>query len=154
MEVIFHHHLLRTEETQLNRLFVCVCVCAPRTVLYTNHSPQMQDEDATGDDISEIPDMDSPQSDAVSHTSSERTATQGKGTRPTLSSQNSNDLDSPTDTLLQQDIPPGKLPPAIEAVLRGAWPFEKALWHSSPASMGMPYKNNNQVETELTSSIY
>lgn len=113
---------------------------------------QLQDEDATADDISEIREMDSLQSDAVSHHSSERTM-QAKG-RPSLSSQNSNDLDSPTDTLLQQDIPPGKLPPAIEAVLRGAWPFEKALWHSSPASMGMPYKNNNQVLfTLLAASI-
>lgn len=116
-----------------------------KRMLHVSCSSKLQDEDATADDISEIPDMDSLQSDAMSHHSSERTTTQGKGNRPTLSSQNSSDLDSPTDTLLQQNIPPGKLPPAIEAVLRGAWPFEKALWHSSPASMGMPYKNNNQV---------
>lgn len=127
--------------------------CVSTRVLHTSHSPQLQDEDATADDISEIPEMDSLQSDAASHHPSERTTTQGKGTRPPLSSQNSNDLDSPTDTMLQQDIPPGKLPPAIEAVLRGAWPFEKALWHSSPASMGMPYKNNNQV-IQLTCFLY
>ena len=94
--------------------------------------------------------MDSLQSEAVSHHPSERNVPP-KG-RPSLANQNSNDLDSPTDTLLQQDIAPGKLPPAIEAVLRGAWPFEKALWHSSPASMGMPYKNNNQVLLTLHAS--
>ncbi|XP_063880746.1 adenomatous polyposis coli protein-like isoform X3 [Scylla paramamosain] len=113
----------------------------PTDIMDAVNANQLQDEDATADDISEIPEMDSLQSDPVPHHPAERMQPKG---RPSLANQNSNDLDSPTDTLLQQDIPPGKLPPAIEAVLRGAWPFEKALWHSSPASMGMPYKNNNQ----------
>ena len=41
------------------------------------------------------------------------------------------------------DVP--KLPSAIEAVLRGVWPFEKALWHSSPASVGLTHTNGGQV---------
>uniref|UniRef100_A0A6A7FVB8 Adenomatous polyposis coli homolog n=1 Tax=Hirondellea gigas TaxID=1518452 RepID=A0A6A7FVB8_9CRUS len=43
-----------------------------------------------------------------------------------------------------EDIP--RLPSAIEAVLRGVWPFEKALWHSSPASVGLTHSNGAQIE--------
>ncbi|XP_042223526.1 adenomatous polyposis coli protein-like isoform X3 [Homarus americanus] len=113
----------------------------PSDIMDAVNANQLQDEDGTTDDISEIREMDSLQSDTLHSGEGD---TQIKG-RPPLSSQDSNELDSPTDTLLQQhQFPPGKMPAAIEAVLRGTWPFEKALWHSSPASMGMPYKNNNQ----------
>lgn len=115
----------------------------PSDIMDAVNANQLRDEDATTDDISEIREMDSLQSDTLTLHSSEG-GSQTKG-RPTLTSQISDELESPTDTLLQQhQIPPGKMPPAIEAVLRGTWPFEKALWHSSPASMGMPYKTNNQ----------
>ncbi|KAK8740606.1 hypothetical protein OTU49_002989 [Cherax quadricarinatus] len=115
----------------------------PSDIMDAVNANQLQDEDGTTDDISEIREMDSLQSDTL-HSSEGDDQTKG---RPPLTSQDSNELESPTDTLLQQhQFPTGKMPPAIEAVLRGTWPFEKALWHSSPASMGMPYKNNNQVE--------
>ncbi|KAF2364772.1 Adenomatous polyposis coli protein repeat [Trinorchestia longiramus] len=39
-----------------------------------------------------------------------------------------------------------RLPSAIEAVLRGVWPFEKALWHSSPATVGLSHTNGAQVD--------
>lgn len=39
-----------------------------------------------------------------------------------------------------------RLPSAIEAVLRGVWPFEKALWHSSPATVGLTHGNGTTVD--------
>nr|XP_045605342.1 adenomatous polyposis coli protein-like isoform X3 [Procambarus clarkii] len=113
----------------------------PSDIMDAVNANQLQDDDATTDDISEIREMDSLQSDTL-HSNEGDAQTKG---RPPLTSQDSNEIESPTDTLLQQhQFPTGIMPPAIEAVLRGTWPFEKALWHSSPASMGMPYKNNNQ----------
>ncbi|KAA0187166.1 hypothetical protein HAZT_HAZT010709 [Hyalella azteca] len=44
----------------------------------------------------------------------------------------------------EDDAP--KLPSAIEAVLRGVWPFNKALWHSSPATVGLSHTNGTQID--------
>ena len=38
-----------------------------------------------------------------------------------------------------------KMHPTVEAVLKGSWPFEKALWHSSPASVGLAPESASQV---------
>ena len=46
-----------------------------------------------------------------------------------------------------EEVP--RLPSAIEAVLRGVWPFEKALWHSSPASVGLGISNTAQVRIDF-----
>ncbi|KAK7066659.1 anaphase-promoting complex subunit 2 [Halocaridina rubra] len=115
----------------------------PSDIMDAVNANQLRDEDATTEDISEIREMDSLQSDTLTLHSNESGSCQAKA-RPPLMSQDSDKLDSPPDTLLPHHIPPGKMPPAIEAVLRGTWPFEKALWHSSPATMGMHYKNGNQ----------
>ena len=57
----------------------------------------------------------------------------------------SSSMDPNKDPLFEAQLDPTKMPPAIEAVLRGSWPFENPLWHSSPASMGVSYKNGTQV---------
>ncbi|XP_068213192.1 uncharacterized protein [Palaemon carinicauda] len=115
----------------------------PTDIMDAVNANQIRDEDATTEDVSEIRELDSLQSDTLTLHSNDGGPVPTRA-RPPLSAQDSSNLDSPPDTLLQHQIQPGKMPPAIEAVLRGTWPFEKALWHSSPASMGMHYKNGNQ----------
>ena len=56
--------------------------------------------------------------------------------------------DDPTYTP-QEDGDAPRLPSAIEAVLRGVWPFEKALWHSSPATVGHTHSSGAQVNKDI-----
>ncbi|XP_042887446.1 adenomatous polyposis coli protein-like isoform X2 [Penaeus japonicus] len=116
----------------------------PSDIMDAVNANQAPDEDATTEDISEIRELDSLQSDTLTLHSADG-ASQGKGRTAAAGQQDADKAECAREKLFQpHQIPAGKMPPAIEAVLRGTWPFEKALWHSSPASMGMPFKNNNQ----------
>lgn len=119
-----------------------------RSLLCFAHLHKAPDEDGTTEDISEIRELDSLQSDTLTLHSADG-GSQGKGRTAAAGQQDADKAECAREKLFQpHQIPTGKMPPAIEAVLRGTWPFEKALWHSSPASMGMPFKNNNQVYGE------
>nr|XP_027210775.1 adenomatous polyposis coli protein-like isoform X3 [Penaeus vannamei] len=116
----------------------------PSDIMDAVNANQAPDEDGTTEDISEIRELDSLQSDTLTLHSADG-GSQGKGRTAAAGQQDADKAECAREKLFQpHQIPTGKMPPAIEAVLRGTWPFEKALWHSSPASMGMPFKNNNQ----------
>ncbi|CAL4121709.1 unnamed protein product, partial [Meganyctiphanes norvegica] len=104
---------------------------------------------ANKDDLSDTLEIDSLQSDTLPLSGQfHDNSGIGHGNGNTHESLNANGIRnqaSSTDHLLHRGshtLPMGQMPPAIEAVLHGTWPFaEKSLWHSSPPIMGMPYKN-------------
>ncbi|XP_076044562.1 uncharacterized protein LOC143027230 isoform X2 [Oratosquilla oratoria] len=118
---------------------------------------QVRDDDATTEDISEIPDGDLTVSETLLPSSTWNRDGGGGGGRggfERMGARADSHSGSPSPVSPPYQIPPhhqvphpqfpAQMPPAIEAVLRGTWPFEKALWHSSPASMGVSQRNCTQ----------
>ena len=108
---------------------------------------QVCEDEATTDEVSDIKELESLQCDEsginMGGGSNGHTRLPPHSPNSTLLEPSDGTLESQSD--LSDGRDPTKMPPAIEAVLRGSWPFENPLWHSSPASMGVSYNNGNQV---------